>query len=1178
LAGPGPEGDSGCVDEVTLSRKGAPKSADLAGLRSIWTRAKALFGRIRKPRADLEQQLEKYSRELAEARAQQSAATEILGIISSSPANVQPVFDTIVRNFVALCGSTFGAIYTFDGELVHFASAYGFSPDQLTELKAKYPVNVNDRSVLSSRAIAARVPVHIQDVTSDPEYDRPHGALTESRRLLAVPMLRDGVPLGAIVAAWAVAGATPRQHEDLLKTFAAQAVIAIENTRLLNELRESLQQQTATADVLKVISSSAGALGLVFEAMLGNAVHICEARFGNLFLHRDGAMEMAAMNNPPAAYAELWRQNPVVSVSDSPDMPIARLAATRQVVHISDITDEGSGYAPGDPRRGSLLRAAGIRTMLLVPMLKDQELIGGIVIYRQEVRPFTGKQIELVQSFASQAVIAIENARLLNELRESLQQQTAIAEVLGVISSSPGELEPVFQTILTNAVRICEAKFGTLYRYDGEAFYHAAGSGTPAALVEIQKQHGRFIPETGTLLHRVMETKKVAHSADYAAKPSLGLSAKFGGARATVVVPMLKENELIGAFAIYRQEVQAFTAKQIELLTNFASQAVIAIENTRLLNELRESLQQQTATSEVLQVISSSPGELQPVFEIMLANATRLCGAKFGTLYLCEGDGFRAIAIYNAPPAFSEARASVIHPPSDSTLGRAAHAKQPSQIVDITTSRAYVEGDSFVIGAVARGGYRAVLSVPLLKDDALIGVISIYRQEVQPFSEKQIEVVTNFASQAVIAIENTRLLNELREALQQQTATADVLKVISRSTFDLQTVLGTLVQSAARLCDADSAQILRPRNAGFYSAASYGHTPEFAEYVQNLTFPPGRASVTGRVLLEGKILQIPDVLNDPEYGLSEVQRLGGYRTHLGVPLLREGKPIGVILLSRSTVRPFDDRQIELVTTFADQAVIAIENVRLFDEIQDKNRQLAEASQHKSQFVSSMSHELRTPLNAIIGLTEMMVTNAARFGTEKAQEPLQRVNRAGTHLLGLINQVLDLSKIEAGKLELNPQKVELVPLIDEVIGTARQLAEQNKNRLLNEVQEDLGTLTVDPMRLRQILLNLLSNSCKFTKEGEVALRGRRVSNSGHWIELSVSDTGIGMTPEQQAKLFEEFTQADATTAQRFGGTGLGLAITRKLARMMGGDVTVASERGEGSVFTVRLPAKADSSSV
>ncbi len=268
------------------------------------------------------------------------------------------------------------------------------------------------------------------------------------------------------------------------------------------------------------------------------------------------------------------------------------------------------------------------------------------------------------------------------------------------------------------------------------------------------------------------------------------------------------------------------------------------------------------------------------------------------------------------------------------------------------------------------------------------------------------------------------------------------------------------------------------------------------------------------------------------------------------------------------MRPFTDKQIELVSTFADQAAIAIENVRLFDEIQDKSRQLEEASQHKSQFLASMSHELRTPLNAIIGLTEMMVANAARFGTEKALEPLNRVHRAGTHLLGLINQVLDLSKIEAGKLELNPQTVELVPLIDEVVGTARQLAEQNKNRLVVESQDDLGAITVDAMRLRQILLNLLSNACKFTKEGEVTLKARK--NGGDWIELAVSDTGIGMTPEQQSKLFEEFSQAEATTAARFGGTGLGLAITRKLARMMGGDVTVASEPGKGSVFTVRLP--------
>jgi signal transduction histidine kinase len=383
------------------------------------------------------------------------------------------------------------------------------------------------------------------------------------------------------------------------------------------------------------------------------------------------------------------------------------------------------------------------------------------------------------------------------------------------------------------------------------------------------------------------------------------------------------------------------------------------------------------------------------------------------------------------------------------------------------------------------------------------------------------------------------------------------------------------VESAARLCDADQATITRPIEGKFFRAEAYGFSPEFIELVRDVPVVPERGSITARALLEGTVIHVADVLTDPDYTFAEAQKLGDFRTILGVPMLRGGTPIGVLALTRSDVRPFTDRQIELANTFADQAAIAIENVRLFNEIQDKNRQLQQASENKSQFVSSMSHELRTPLNAIIGLTEMMVTNAARFGTEKALEPLQRVNRAGTHLLGLINQVLDLSKIEAGKLELNPQTVQLVPLIDEVVGTARQLAEQNKNRLTAEVPDDLGSLTVDPMRLRQVLYNLLSNACKFTKEGEVKLKVRRLVDGRDWIELAVADSGIGMTPAQQAKLFEEFTQADATTAQRFGGTGLGLAITRKLARMMGGDVTVTSEPGKGSVFTVCLPGGARS---
>ena len=920
--------------------------------------------------ARLLNELRQRTDDLSESLEQQTATSEVLKVISSSASDLQTVFDTMTENAVRLCEAERGYIFRFDGKLLRAVASYNVGPENL-EFVHRNPIAPGRHSI-SGRAALERRTVHVADVQADPEYAyvmRDVNLASTStlepqliRTVLSVPMLKGDELVGTITINRLEVKPFTDKQVTLVETFADQAVIAIENTRLLNELRESLEQQTATSEVLKVISSSQGDLDPVFQAMLENAVRICDASFGMLFRVKDGLVSAAAMVGVPPQFAEFWRRGPQ---RPGPRTALGRVVAEKQTVHIADVRTEAA-YVEGEPVFVAAVNLGGFRTILTVPMLKDNELIGAFGIYRQEVRLFSDKEVELLSNFAAQAVIAIENARLLNELRESLQQQTATADVLKVISGSTFELQTVLNTLVKSAMHLCEADAATIWRPDGDVFKLAALRSLSPEFEEFARQNP-IAPGRGTVTARVALEGKVVHIPDVLADPDFAGNEyiKRGDFRSALGVPLLRERETIGVFSLVRRNVRPYTEKQIELVTTFADQAVIAIENMRLLNELRESLEQQTATAEVLKVISSSPGELEPVFDAILANATNICGAKFGTLYLRKGDAFYASAFHNAPPAFVDARkGKALHPNPESTLGRAAQTKQVAQVLDATKRDAYRQGDPFVVAGADLGGYRTIISVPMLKDGELIGVITIYRQEVLAFNDKQIELVNNFASQAVIAIENTRLLNELRESLQQQTSTADVLKVISRSTFDLQVVLDTLVESAVRLCEAERGTVFRREGETYKSVAYYNYSPEFKAFHESHPITPGRGTTVGRTALEGKTVQIVDILADPEYTFGEAQKLGGGRATLAVPLLREGAPIGALALQRTEPRPYTRKQIELVETFADQAVIAIENARLLSELRESLQQQT-ATADVLKVISRSTFDLQTVLQTLV---------------------------------------------------------------------------------------------------------------------------------------------------------------------------------------------------------------------
>jgi GAF domain-containing protein/DNA-binding response OmpR family regulator len=1003
-------------------------------------------------------------------------------------------------------------------------------------------------------------------------------------------MVQAGKAIGTIN----VYGAEPQPFTDaqivLLQTFAEQAVIAIENARLFRELearngelRVALDQQTATSELLKVIGRSNFDLQPVFETLAENAVRLCAAEQAVIFRYDGHFLRPVVIRNFTRDDAAVVEQNPIALGRGSAS---GRAALERRTVHIPDVL--------ADPEFTYSVGQLPFRTLLAIPMLRANELLGVILIRRDEVLPFSDGQIALMETFAEQAAIAIENARLLTELQaknadltETLEQQTATSEILRVISSSPTEAQPVFDAIVRSASRLCGGEHAIVTRYDGQLLHLAAQHNPrPGAAEEAEGLFPQRPSPDASLSARALVEARLIHVpqvAHAALEPSVRAAHRRMHLEALVAVPMILEGRPIGVVSVSRATPGPFSDRQIALLQTFADQAVIAVENVRLFkeletrnSELRVALEQQTATSELLKVIGRSTFDLQPVFETLAENAVRLCQAGRALIYRFDGQLLRFVAASDITPtlrAFVEQ--TPVAPGRHSAAARAALERRTVHIHDPRTDPEY----SYPVLQVE--ATRTVLAIPMLRADELLGVIIIYRYEVAPFTDGQAALMETFADQAAIAIENARLLTELQARTDQLTRSVQELQALGEvsqalsSTLNVDTVLNTIVSRAKQLADTESCTAYEydERAEAFVFRATHGLDDEVIEVARQVLIRRGEG-IAGLMAVTREPVQIPDISQAGAYTgpLKDVLIRTGTRSLLSVPLLREDRLVGGLTVTRKTSGEFSPRVIELLQTFASQSAVAIQNARLFREIQDKSHQLEVADRHKSEFLANMSHELRTPLNAIIGYSEMLQEDASDLGAEQFVDDLKKINAAGKHLLELINAVLDLSKIEAGKMDLYLESFDVATLIRDIAAVIQPLAAKNANRLEVTCPESAATMRADLTKVRQALFNLLSNACKFTDRGTVALTvSREHGEDQDWLRFGVSDTGIGMTSEQLARLFEAFSQADAATTRKYGGTGLGLVLSRRLCRMMGGDVTVESESGRGSVFTIRLPA-------
>jgi PAS domain S-box-containing protein len=930
---------------------------------------------------------------LDEALEQQAASAEILRLIATSPTDVQPVFDAVVASAARLCHAEFSAVIGLDGEVLHLVALNNMSSAELQAWHELFPRRPQ-RDFIMGRAFVDNRVVHIEDVLNDPDYDlRTHGKilrLSRYRTFLGVPIVRDGRPIGVIGCGRREVRPFTSAEIELVRTFADQAAIAIENVRLVQALGErnrdlsrSLEQQTATAEILRVISRSPTDVQPVFDSIVASAVTLCEAFVGNVYRFDGELIHFVAHHNfTPEALAVTQQLFPTVPHRDN---ATARAILDRDVVHIPDVTEDPE-YLNRD-----WARALGIRSVLSVPMLRDGTPIGAITVSRTQPGRFSDSHLALLQTFADQAVIAIENVRLFTEVQErnreltqTLEQQTATSDILRVISSSPTDAQPVFETIAQSAARLCNAHSCFVFRFDGSLVHFVAHHGLTPAGHEAVRRAWPMTPSRGTAVGRAILDRGVAHIPDVHVDPSyvLGEVAQVATYRSTVAVPMLRDGVPIGAISILRSEAGAFPERQIALLNTFADQAVIAIENVRLFQELEtrnhaltETLEQQTATGEILKVISSSPGDSQPMFDMMARSAARLCGAEVCLVYRFDGEMIHFVAHHGmAPSAVGGFRTAFPASPSrGSATGRAILDRVVVEIPDVTADAEYT------LSATMVADLRSTVAVPIMRDGRPVGTINLSRARAGTFPARHIDLLRTFADQAAIAIENVRLFTEvqtrnqeLTETLEQQTATSEILRIIASSPTDAQPVFDTIATNALRLCNASWSAVVRFDGHQMELASLHGLTDPHAIDATRHAFPrvPQPGGATDRAILSRAVANIPDVLSEPGYRHRDLARAANYRSHLSVPMLRDGHPVGAVTVAGAAPGAFSDRQVELLKTFADQAVIAIENVRLFQELQvrtaDLTRSVGElrALSEVSQAVSSVL-DLKTVLETIV---------------------------------------------------------------------------------------------------------------------------------------------------------------------------------------------------------------------